>query len=108
MRPEKQTLASARAAERSFLTLVIPTRNEVGNVPRLVRELGEALSGVDYRVVFVDDSTDRTPTCSTPPERCARCSRRYGLRERTWWWRAATRGAVAMPASQGRRAGRSP
>src|SRR5215212_9498309 len=61
MRPEKQTLASARAAERSFLTLVIPTRNEVGNVPRLVRELGEALSGVDYRVVFVDDSTDRTP-----------------------------------------------
>jgi dolichol-phosphate mannosyltransferase len=55
-------LASARAAAgRTLLTLVIPTRNEAGNVPRLVRELGEALSGVDYRVVFVDDSTDRTP-----------------------------------------------
>ena len=45
----------------TFLTLVIPTRNEAGNVPRLVRELGEALRGVDYRVVFVDDSTDETP-----------------------------------------------
>ena len=45
----------------TLLTLVIPTRNEAGNVPRLVRELGEALTGVDYRVVFVDDSTDETP-----------------------------------------------
>jgi dolichol-phosphate mannosyltransferase len=54
-------LAGVRAGEKVFLTLVIPTRNEAGNVPRLVRELGEALSGVDYRVVFVDDSTDRTP-----------------------------------------------
>src|SRR5215207_3174370 len=61
MRPEKQTLAGARAVKRSLLTLVIPTRNEARNVPRLVRELGEALSGVDYRVVFVDDSTDQTP-----------------------------------------------
>ncbi len=48
-------------AERSLLTLVIPTRNEADNVPRLVRELDESLSGVDYRVVFVDDSTDETP-----------------------------------------------
>src|ERR687885_1014037 len=62
MRPEKQTLVSAQASrERALLTLVIPTRNEAGNVPRLVRELKEALSGIDYRVVFVDDSTDETP-----------------------------------------------
>src|ERR671933_1321758 len=62
MRPEKQTLVSAQASrERALLTLVIPTRNEAGNVPRLVRELKESLSGVDYRVVFVDDSTDGTP-----------------------------------------------
>ena len=47
--------------ERSLLTLVIPTRDEADNVPRLVRELDESLSGVDYRVVFVDDSTDETP-----------------------------------------------
>ena len=47
--------------ERTLLTLVVPTRNEAENVPRLVRELRESLSGVDYRVVFVDDSTDETP-----------------------------------------------
>src|SRR5215207_6394858 len=64
--PEKQTLAGdARGVsgpkERVLLTLVIPTRNEADNIPRLVRELKESLSGVDYRVVFVDDSTDQTP-----------------------------------------------
>ncbi|HZF58444.1 MAG TPA: hypothetical protein VEZ19_08215, partial [Rubrobacter sp.] len=46
---------------RTLLTLVVPTRNEADNVPRLVRELGESLSGVNYRLVFVDDSTDETP-----------------------------------------------
>jgi dolichol-phosphate mannosyltransferase len=61
MRSEKQTLADAQAKRKAFLTLVIPTRNEAGNVPCLVRELKDALSGVDYRVVFVDDSTDATP-----------------------------------------------
>ncbi|MDQ4064373.1 MAG: glycosyltransferase, partial [Actinomycetota bacterium] len=50
-----------REGGQSLLTLVIPTRNEEGNVARLVRELEESLSGVNYRVVFVDDSTDGTP-----------------------------------------------
>ncbi|HKZ26328.1 MAG TPA: glycosyltransferase [Rubrobacteraceae bacterium] len=62
MRPEEQVSAGARVTGKgALLTLVIPTRNEAGNVPRLVLELGEALAGVDYRVVFVDDSTDETP-----------------------------------------------
>src|SRR5918995_4734380 len=67
MRPEEQVSeeqvsADARVTGKgTLLTLVIPTRNEAENVPRLVRELGEALAGVDYRVVFVDDSTDETP-----------------------------------------------
>src|SRR5919206_2374827 len=61
MRSEKQTLAGAQTTKRVLLTLVIPTRDEAANVPRLVRELREALSGVDYRLVFVDDSTDETP-----------------------------------------------
>ena len=52
---------SAPNSDRVLLTLVIPTRNEAGNVPVLVRELRESLSGVNYRVVFVDDSTDETP-----------------------------------------------
>ena len=59
MRPEEKTLADAET--RMHLTLIIPTRNEAGNVSRLVEELKEALSGVDYRVVFVDDSDDETP-----------------------------------------------
>ena len=66
MKPEEQVSAGTREAVGSarrgaFLTLVIPTRNEAKNVPRLVRELEDSLSGVDYRVVFVDDSTDETP-----------------------------------------------
>ena len=62
MRPEEQELVGTRVTRKgTLLTLVIPTRNEAGNVPRLVRELGEALTGVDYQVVFVDDSTDETP-----------------------------------------------
>ena len=51
----------ARGSNRELLTVVVPTRNEAENVPVLVRELRESLSGIDYRVVFVDDSTDETP-----------------------------------------------
>src|ERR687893_461865 len=62
MGPEEQVSADTRVTgKETLLTLVIPTRNEAENVPRLVRELGEVLAGVDYRVVFVDDSTDETP-----------------------------------------------
>ncbi len=58
---QREQAASGAGAARSLLTLVIPTRNEAANVGRLVRELGESLAGVTYRVVFVDDSTDETP-----------------------------------------------
>src|ERR671917_2040487 len=64
MEAEERTIVGGTdggGPERTLLTLVVPTRNEAENVPRLVRELGESLSGVDYRVVFVDDSTDETP-----------------------------------------------
>jgi dolichol-phosphate mannosyltransferase len=61
MEMEKQTLRDKQVKRRVLLTLVIPTRNEADNVPRLVRELKESLSGVDYQIVFVDDSTDETP-----------------------------------------------
>src|SRR5918995_6731172 len=65
MKSENQTVGGptedARNAERVLLTLVVPTRNEAENVPTLVRVLRESLSDLDYRVVFVDDSTDETP-----------------------------------------------
>lgn len=60
---EERTVAGTGGAQRKkvLLTLVIPTRNEAENVPLLVRRLRESLGDLDYRVVFVDDSTDETP-----------------------------------------------
>jgi hypothetical protein len=42
---EKGTLAGTRAKTEALLTLIIPTRNEADNVPRLLRELKESLLG---------------------------------------------------------------
>jgi dolichol-phosphate mannosyltransferase len=42
------------------LSVIVPTRNERDNVPRLLDALRRALDGVDYELVFVDDSTDGT------------------------------------------------
>src|ERR687890_126239 len=65
MKAEKQAVTGeaepGRNQEKVLLTLVVPTRNEAENVPRLVHGLRESLSELDYRMVFVDDSTDRTP-----------------------------------------------
>jgi dolichol-phosphate mannosyltransferase len=61
MEAEERTVAGERGSRRALLTVVVPTRNEADNVPVLIRELCESLSGIDYRVVFVDDSTDETP-----------------------------------------------
>src|SRR5919107_5722131 len=65
MKAQRQAVGSdaegAGNPDRVLLTLVVPTRNEADNVPRLVREVRESLSDLDYRVVFVDDSTDGTP-----------------------------------------------
>ena len=55
-------MAEKRTANVALLTLVIPTLNETNNVRWLVRGISEALAGVDYRIVFVDDSTDETPS----------------------------------------------
>ena len=61
MEAEERTVAGERGSKKALLTVVVPTRNEADNVPVLMRELRESLSGIDYRVVFVDDSTDETP-----------------------------------------------
>jgi hypothetical protein len=48
MKSEKQTVRSGPERGRnSLLTLVVPTRNEVENIPKLVRELRESLSELD-------------------------------------------------------------
>jgi dolichol-phosphate mannosyltransferase len=43
------------------VTIVSPTYNEADNIPRLVDEVGNALSGIDYELLIADDdSPDRT------------------------------------------------
>ncbi len=43
------------------LSVIVPTRNEAGNVERLLTGLQEAFGEAEIEVIFVDDSTDETP-----------------------------------------------
>jgi dolichol-phosphate mannosyltransferase len=45
----------------TLLTVVIPTRNEAGNIAPLVRRLDECLGESPAEILFVDDSDDDTP-----------------------------------------------
>ncbi len=42
------------------ISIVVPTRNEAGNIGPLVRRIGEAARSVVGEVIFVDDSDDQT------------------------------------------------
>ena len=44
-----------------LLSVVIPTFNEGGNIENLVSQIDEALEGINYEIIFVDDSKDNTP-----------------------------------------------
>jgi dolichol-phosphate mannosyltransferase len=46
---------------RPTLSIIVPTRNEAGNVEKLVTGLEQALPNTALEVIFVDDSTDDTP-----------------------------------------------
>ena len=52
----------AEASCAGAVSVIVPTRNESGNVRPLLNRLGHALSGIEARVIFVDDSDDDTPT----------------------------------------------
>lgn len=52
-------------AAGTTVSVVVPTRNEVGNVGPLLRYLDSACAGLVSEVVFVDDSTDATPGAVT-------------------------------------------
>lgn len=48
---------------KDTLSIIIPTLNEEGNIPELVRRLNVALrsNGIEYELIFIDDhSTDKT------------------------------------------------
>lgn len=43
------------------LSVIVPTRNEAGNVDMLLASIKNAVAGEPVEVIFVDDSTDDTP-----------------------------------------------
>lgn len=43
------------------LSVIVPTRNEAGNVEMLLTYLKNAFGNTEIEVIFVDDSTDETP-----------------------------------------------
>lgn len=44
------------------LSIIVPTRNEERNIRLLVEKINESIGDIDFEVVFVDDSTDQTPS----------------------------------------------
>jgi dolichol-phosphate mannosyltransferase len=79
-------LSEGRGVASAELTVIVPTFNERANVERLVAKLSQALAGVAWEAVFVDDnSPDGTAAAvkalahSDPRLRCIRRVRRRGL-----------------------------
>src|ERR671939_2082628 len=65
--PADTEAAGARGpkAHQPLLTVIVPTRNEAGNIEPLLRRVEEAVRGNATEVIFVEDSTDATPEVIT-------------------------------------------
>jgi dolichol-phosphate mannosyltransferase len=57
----RQTRPSGDVSGSPLLSVVVPTRNEAGNVRVLWERLNTALEGVRFELCVVDDSDDETP-----------------------------------------------
>ena len=49
------------ARSNDSISVVVPTRNESGNIEALVTRLDHALGALEAEILFIDDSTDSTP-----------------------------------------------
>ncbi len=59
---EPQTGVAVAPTDRTpVLSIILPTRNEAGNIHLLLTRIEGATRGIPTQVVFVDDSTDETP-----------------------------------------------
>lgn len=59
---EERTIQERTIDERTpLLSIILPTRNEAGNIHLLLSRIEGATKGIPTQVVFVDDSTDETP-----------------------------------------------
>src|SRR6516162_10305841 len=63
--------AGVRAGAPSRVCVLVPTRNEAGNVGPLLARLGPVLAGLGGEVLFVDDSDDETPAAVAAAARAA-------------------------------------
>ena len=84
------------------LSVIVPTFNELGNVVELRNRVAEALTGIDWEMIYVDDnSPDGTAQAvreMAQTDRRVRCIQRIGRRglstaciEACWrrprpWW----------------------
>ena len=95
--PSRTLLSHARP----LLSIVVPTKNEAGNVADLIARLEAVVPTVAMEIIFVDASTDATPEFIE--EIAPRCTRevvllrqtrergRSGLAARSPWTTAAPR-----------------
>jgi hypothetical protein len=60
-RSQRDEVDQHESCEAISLTVLVPTRNEAGNVAKLLDDLSRALEGISAEIVFVDDSDDSTP-----------------------------------------------
>ena len=68
---------SRRLSRRKLVTLLVPARNEEGNLPRAYDEISAVFAGLpyDYEVLVLDNaSTDDTPRLA---RECCRRDRRW-------------------------------
>jgi glycosyltransferase involved in cell wall biosynthesis len=58
---EQNSTQSIRLPMEPALTVIVPTKNESGNVNALLLRIEQAVGRISTEVIFVDDSTDDTP-----------------------------------------------
>jgi glycosyltransferase involved in cell wall biosynthesis len=61
LEPAFSDLSEKNAQVKYDISVVVPTRNEAGNIEPLLSRIDKATKGIPTEVVFVDDSTDDTP-----------------------------------------------
>jgi len=54
------TLQGSNNPASVIVSIILPTRNEAGNIEPLLTRIDQATKGIEAEVVFVDDSTDNT------------------------------------------------
>jgi dolichol-phosphate mannosyltransferase len=59
--PTRSASSTHNNQTQPTITVIVPTRNETGNIEPLLTRIHQATIGIETELVFVDDSTDKTP-----------------------------------------------